>query len=139
MVFAVSKRILGNRTDAEDAAQECFFALVRSADRLTAPIAGWLHTVAVSRAVDMLRRRSVRQAREEAARGRQPPRADPSWPEIRSHVDAAIEELPEGLKAPLVMYYLEGRTQEEVSAEAEPSPCSVESLHGRRELRRDRG
>lgn len=114
MVFAVCRRIVGNRMDAEDAAQECFFELVRSANRLRAPIAGWLHRVAMSRAVDILRRRSARQTREDVARRRRAACAEASWPEIRSHVDAAIDDLPEDLKLPLVMYYLEGRTQDEI-------------------------
>ena len=58
MVFAACRRILGNRADAEDAAQDCFFRLARHAEGLRPPIAGWLHTVAVRVSLDALRKTS---------------------------------------------------------------------------------
>ena len=116
MVFAVCHRVLHNRADAEDAAQDCFFRLAQKAGELTAPIAGWLHTVAVQRAIDLLRRRTTRRAYEAKV---QPPAVPdgPVWEHIRGQVDEAIAALPERLRLPVVLYYLEGRTQEQVAAE----------------------
>lgn len=119
MVFAACHRILGNHADAEDAAQDCFFRLARFAEKLKPPIAGWLHTVAVRVALDLLRKRKSMKARHEAARreARRPPPPDPTWGELKGAVDTAIAGLPERLRVPLVLYYLEQRTQEEIGAE----------------------
>jgi RNA polymerase sigma factor (sigma-70 family) len=116
MVFAACHRVLHNQADAEDAAQECFFRLAQKAGQLTAPIAGWLHTVAVQRAIDTLRRRVARRTYEANAAAR-PADGKPCWEDIRSHVDEAIAALPERLRVPIVLYYLEGRTQEAVARE----------------------
>jgi RNA polymerase sigma factor (sigma-70 family) len=117
MVYAVCHRVLGNREDAEDAAQSCFFQLALKAAKLKAPVAGWLHKVAVNVSVDMLRQRSSRAARAAKAQELRPQPAEPSWEEIRGCVDEAIAELPEDLRAPVVLYYLEGRKQGEVAEE----------------------
>jgi len=58
MVFAACNRILRNAADAEDAAQDCFLQLTRKAAQLRAPIAGWLHRVAVRMSLKLLRRDS---------------------------------------------------------------------------------
>ncbi len=119
MVFAACHRILGNHADAEDAAQDCFFRLARFAEKLKPPIAGWLHTVAVRVALDLLRKRKSMKDRHEAARleARRPPPPDPTWGELKGAVDTAIAGLPDRLRVPLVLYYLEQRTQEEIGAE----------------------
>ncbi|NLW50862.1 MAG: sigma-70 family RNA polymerase sigma factor [Candidatus Brocadiaceae bacterium] len=114
MVFAACYRVLQNRTDADDAAQECFFRLAQAAGRLSAPIAGWLHTVAVQRAIDLLRRRIARH-RHESRAARLPRHAASSWEDIREEVDVQIARLPERLRVPVVLCYLEGRTQGDVA------------------------
>jgi len=128
MVFAACHRVLGNRADAEDAAQNCFLKLSLAAGRLKAPIGGWLHTVAVHGAIDMLRGETARRARERAA-AKAAPRTctcpDASWADVRGEVDAAITALPERLRTPLVLYFLEGRTQADVATELGVSRPSV--------------
>jgi len=144
MVFAACHRVLGNRADAEDAAQDCFLKLALAAERLKAPIGGWLHTVAVHGAIDMLRGENARHARERAV-ARDATRArthECPWADVRGEVDAAIVALPERLRTPIVLYFLEGHTQAEVAVElgiTRPSVSkrlrrSVEAL--RRRLKR---
>jgi RNA polymerase sigma factor (sigma-70 family) len=119
MVYAACHRILGNRADAEDAAQNCMFKLATKASKLKAPIAGWLHRVAVTGAIDMLRQRRARREREAKAAG-DAARVQPkelSWEEIKPQVDEAIAALPKRLRVPVVLYYLEQRKQEEIAAE----------------------
>jgi len=127
MVFAACHRVLGNRADAEDAAQNCFLKLAQAADRLKAPIAGWLHTVAVRSAIDILRGETARRARERVV-ARNAADASPSrapWADVRGEVDAAIVALPERLRTPIVLYFLEGRTQADVAAELGVKPPAV--------------
>jgi RNA polymerase sigma-70 factor, ECF subfamily len=58
-VYGLCLRILGNREDAEDAAQEAFLAALRKAAsfRRAAAFSTWLYRIAVNAATDQARRR----------------------------------------------------------------------------------
>ena len=58
-IYGLCLRILGNREDAEDAAQEAFLAALRKADsfRRAAAFSTWLYRIAVNAATDQARRR----------------------------------------------------------------------------------
>src|SRR5258707_9599079 len=62
MVFSIALRILGDRGAAEEVAQDVFVELHRSLGRLESEehVLFWLRRVAVHRATDHLRRRSLR-------------------------------------------------------------------------------
>jgi len=119
MVFAACHRVLGNRADAEDASQNCFLKLAQAAGRPRSPIAGWLHTVAVQGSIDMLRSGIARRARERsvAVHPDQTQPCESAWADVLGEVDAAIVALPERLRTPIVLYFLERRTQAEVAVE----------------------
>jgi len=119
MVFAACHRVLGNRADAEDASQNCFLKFAQAAGRLKSPIAGWLHTVAVQGSIDILRSGIARRARERAVAVHpdQPAASESAWADVLGEVDAAIVALPERLRTPIVLYFLERRTQAEVAVE----------------------
>jgi len=116
MVFAACRRVLGNQADAEDAAQDCFLKLAEAAGRLKAPISGWLHTVAVRSSIDILRSETARKTRERSVAKPDVDATDAPWANIESDVDAALESLSKRLRMPIVLRFLEGRTQEEVAA-----------------------
>jgi len=127
MVFAACHRVLGNRVDAEDASQNCFLKFSQAAGRLRSPIAGWLHTVAVQGSIDILRGRIARRERERvvAVHADQVQPGASVWDDVRGEVDAAIVALPERLRTPLVLYFLERRTQADVAAELGITATSV--------------
>jgi RNA polymerase sigma-70 factor (ECF subfamily) len=58
-IYGLCLRILGNREDAEDAAQEAFVAALRKASsfRRAAAFSTWLYRIAVNAATDQARRR----------------------------------------------------------------------------------
>jgi RNA polymerase sigma-70 factor (ECF subfamily) len=58
-IYGLCLRILGNREDAEDAAQEAFLAALRKASsfRRAAAFSTWLYRIAVNAATDQARRR----------------------------------------------------------------------------------
>jgi len=116
MVFAACRRVLGNRADAEDAAQDCFLKLAEAAGRLKAPISGWLHTVAVRSSIDILRSETARKTRERTVAKSDVQPTDVRWAGVEADVDAALESLSKRLRMPIVLRFLEGRTQEEVAA-----------------------
>jgi RNA polymerase sigma-70 factor (ECF subfamily) len=59
-LLAVAHRVLGSRSEAEDAVQEAWLRLSRQDDTAIDNIAGWLTTVVGRICVDMLRARSSR-------------------------------------------------------------------------------
>jgi RNA polymerase sigma factor (sigma-70 family) len=138
MVFGVAQRITSNPHDAEDVAQACFLELLANAggipDRGGAAntggsAAGWMHSAAVHRALDLLRNKKTRQRheREAAQRKREDVTADATqwWEQVAPRVDAAITELPAGLKEPLILHFLQGRTQAEVAGQLKISQPTV--------------
>ncbi|HJT76971.1 MAG TPA: sigma-70 family RNA polymerase sigma factor [Gemmataceae bacterium] len=119
MVLAVCRRILGNVQDAEDAFQATFLVLVRRAHSLREPalLGNWLYGVAC---------RTARKARAQAARRQQMERQAAAMPvdepgtddkgrELRALLDEELQTLPPKYRAPLVLCYLEGLTNEEAA------------------------
>jgi RNA polymerase sigma-70 factor (ECF subfamily) len=119
MVLAVCRRVLENEADAEDAFQATFLVLARHARSIARPgaLASWLYGVAYRTAlrakVDAARRR----VRERQAPDAQmcDPADEAARRDLRQVLDAELSRLPERYRVPLVLCYLEGRTQEDVA------------------------
>src|SRR5262245_59707050 len=120
MVFRVCRRVLPSEQDAEDAFQATFLVLARAARtiRKQTSLASWLHGVAYRAALkartSALRRRKHEAQAQAAATAAALPE-EVSWKELRSVLDEELARLPEGLRAPLVLCYLEGLTQDEAA------------------------
>ncbi len=122
MVLGVCKRMLKNVHDAEDACQAVFLVLARKANsiRKTGSLASWLHGVAwlVS---NKLRVRQTRRAAKEASAAVEKPAqsesVDMSWRDVIRLVDEELQRLPKVYAEPLVLCYLEGKTQDEAVRE----------------------
>ena len=80
---AIAYRMLGSRTDAEDAVQEAWLRLSRAGDANVENLGGWLTTVVARVCLDMLR---VRRARREEF-------ADEAVPRLAATADAEQEAL----------------------------------------------
>ncbi|HKI30692.1 MAG TPA: sigma-70 family RNA polymerase sigma factor [Gemmataceae bacterium] len=120
MVFGVCRRLLNDVHDAEDAFQATFLVLARRASsvRQGDSVASFLYGVAY---------RVARKARIAAARRHQAevapaepvspadPVAEAAWRELRRVIDEELDRLPEKYRAPLVLCYLEGKTNEEAA------------------------
>jgi RNA polymerase sigma-70 factor, ECF subfamily len=118
-VFGLALRRLGDRSRAEEAAQETFAAIWRSAasyDRERGPGAPWLYAVARHAIVDRSRVRAEPPAdapeRATAEPGPQE-RAEASFVAWRVH--RALEELPERERTVLELAYWGGLSQSEVA------------------------
>ncbi len=125
MVYAASKRVLGNAADAEDVAQECFIELMGSRATVRASLAPWLHTLAVRRSIDRVRSNRRRRKREELSTAGRETRDDVPVDGLLEEVDRAIERLPEKLKLAVVLRFLEGRSHDEIAATLDVSPATV--------------
>ena len=114
MVYATCRRIVGNETEAEDAAQECFIRLA-SVRNAGSSLPGLLHTMATRQALNHLRSESRRRARERVFAQNANASSEVTWDDLRTYVDEAIDELPEQLRAVVVRHFLEGETHASVA------------------------
>ena len=125
MVFGVCRRLLRDVQDAEDAFQATFLVLARQAASVKAArsLGPWLHTVAC---------RVAWRARAEALRRRQHAREVPEMPdvpeaepvlseslrhELQEVLDQELQRLPAKYRSPLVLCYLEGKSNVEAARE----------------------
>ena len=118
-VLGLALRRLGDRGRAEDAVQDAFTAIWRSAgsfDPERGQGGGWLYTVARNAIVDGARRRPEppMEAPEEASSDRGPDeRAEASWLAWRVH--SALERLPDRERPVIELAYWGGLSQSEIS------------------------
>jgi HlyD family secretion protein len=120
MVLGVCRRVLKRPHDAEEAFQTTFLILVRKAGSLARPdqLAGWLYGVAY-RAALKVRAAAARQATH-GGDAADLPAPDPAedagpWDDLRDVLDEEMIALPEKFRAPLVLCYLEGMTNEDAA------------------------
>ena len=118
-VLGLALRRLGDRGRAEDAVQDAFAAIWRSAasyDRERGAGAPWLYTVARNTIVDGLRRspEPPAEAPDEPSPEPGPPdRAEQSWVSWRVH--RALETLPQHERAVIELAYWGGLSQSEIA------------------------
>jgi RNA polymerase sigma factor (sigma-70 family) len=129
MVLDVCRTVLGNEADAEDAFQATFLILTQKAAaiRKLASVGSWLYGVAYRTALKAQAEGARRKKHEARAPGRASAgRADDlSWREVRQIVHATLNGLSECYRAPLVLCYLEGTTQDEAAKALGVSKATV--------------
>ena len=118
MVLGVCRRLLHDAHEAEDAFQATFLVLVHKARSIGRPesLGPWLHGVAyrtAARARQAARRRA--REREAAAMPNRDPAVEAMWGELRVLLDEELGRLAQKYRAPLVLFYLDGKTTEEVA------------------------
>jgi RNA polymerase sigma factor (sigma-70 family) len=116
LVLGVCRRALGNSADADDALQATFLALARrpGAVRRQDTAAPWLYRVALRTARKLARRRRPTAPAPDPSAVPEPARAL-SAAELCAGLDAELARLPERLRAPLVLCYLDGLTRDEAA------------------------
>jgi RNA polymerase sigma factor (sigma-70 family) len=117
MVLQVCRRILGNPHDAEDVFQATFLLLARKAGAIRKPesLASWLHGVAHRLALQANAQATRRLAYERRAAQIRTPSRDETCQELQGTLDEALQQVPEKYRVPLLLRYLEGKTQAEVA------------------------
>jgi len=139
MVYGVCRRALHCEHDAEDAFQATFLVLARQAGTVQRPgsLASWLHGVAHRTAGKARGGAQRRAGREQAAEPRQAEQVvdNITWREVQAALDAELLNLAERYRAPLVLCYLQAKTQEEAAREL---GWSRNTLRRRLEAGRDR-
>jgi RNA polymerase sigma factor (sigma-70 family) len=119
MVLSVCQRVLRHSQDADDAFQATFLVLAQKAHRLRRPglLANWLYGVAYRTALHARQRAARRSEREREAAKRIIPSGVPEREALilRRVLDEELHRLPEKYRAPLVLCYLEGKTNKEAA------------------------
>jgi RNA polymerase sigma factor (sigma-70 family) len=124
MVYGLAVRVTGDRTAAEDIAQEVFLHLWErpwAFDPDRGRLRAWLATMAHHRAVDHLRRTSVRGRTATRAAGEREPSPPPNPEEaavaaaVAKRVRVAVDELPPPQRTAILLAYFEGHTFRQVA------------------------
>jgi len=134
--------VTGDESDADDAAQDAFLSAL---DRLETydrgrPFGPWLMRIAQNAAIDLLRRRAVRQTEaldERAATQGRTPAQHAETAELRAALAAALATLPERQRVAITLFDLEGWPHAEIAEALGVPEGTVRSdvFHARRRLR----
>ena len=137
LVLGVCRRVLNDSHEAEDAFQATFLLLVRKASSIRRPelLNNWLYGVAY-RIARRAQARRQHAAPEEDPMDRFVPAPGEEMDRQRSRllVDEELSRLPDKYRAPVLLCYVEGRTQEAAARHLGWSPGAVK---GRLERARD--
>jgi RNA polymerase sigma factor (sigma-70 family) len=116
MVLNVCRRILHDAHAAEDVFQATFLVLADRADAIhrRASLAGFLHGVAYRLAV-RARRRPTQSLPAAQCDNAAAPVEELAWKEVLGILDHELGQLSDQYRDPLVLCYLEGRTQDEAA------------------------
>jgi RNA polymerase sigma factor (sigma-70 family) len=143
LVYGVCRRILADSNDAEDAFQATFLVLVRKGGTLREPgkLASWLYGVAY-RTARKLRSKAALRTKSERQASEMPTKSDlhdMTYEELQAILDEEISQLPEKYALPLVLCYLEGKTNAQAAAQLGwPEGSISRRLSRARELLRSR-
>ena len=127
-LYRFIRRYVGDEAEAHDVLQEAYAAAWLAMGRYdpARPFEVWLRTIALNKCRDWSRRRTVRRvvrgvmgldAPEAAAIGDDAPTAEVRLDDQRRAQDLqrALADLPDALKAPLLLAALEGRSHAEIA------------------------
>lgn len=122
VAYGLALRVLRDKSLAEDAVQEAFMAVWRTADRFVAGRAkasSWILTFVHRRAVDLVRREERRRAEplDDAPEVDVAPGTDEeAWLRLRrERVQSALSKLPDQQREALELAYFGGFTQSELA------------------------
>ncbi len=132
LVFNVCRRVLPSEQDAEDAFQATFLAFVRKASSISrrGSVAAWLYKVAYRVALEA-RERTRKTAAVEKLGGEilaVQQAVEPVWSDVRPILDEELSRLPERLRRPIILCYLEGKSNEEAAREL---GCRLGTIYSR--------
>ncbi len=108
--YAVARAIVLAHEDAEDAVQDAFLHAWRALDRFRPeqPFGAWLHRIVANAALDVTRRRKVRDADELTDVHASPFRDPAEARNLRERLTEALRHLPVRQRSVLVLHDVEG-------------------------------
>jgi RNA polymerase sigma-70 factor (ECF subfamily) len=114
--YAVARAIVVNHEDAEDAVQEAFLHAYKALHRFLPDQAfgAWLHRIVANAALDITRRRKVRDADELPETIASPFRDPAEASELATRLHDALLTLPERQRSVIVLHDVEGFKHAEI-------------------------
>jgi RNA polymerase sigma-70 factor (ECF subfamily) len=109
-LYVVAFRLLGNRTDAEDAVQRALLKCFAARESYSArwAISTWLYRVLTNVCIDEMRRRRSRAAAMQASSEIGPHHAGAGTAGERVDVERALERVPREARVLLALHYVDG-------------------------------
>ena len=150
-MYAYVKRMVGEESLAEDVTQDVFMHIQRSLHTYdpTRELAPWVFTIATNKVRDLWRSRRHRDALREtsldqeenaflAAASERGPLPSLENDELGRLLDRAIGELPESMRATLILRWFEGLSFEAIASLLERNETAIRKRYSRalEELRR---
>jgi RNA polymerase sigma-70 factor (ECF subfamily) len=140
--FGLARRVLGNKSDAEDVVQDAFMKVWQKAGQWQtgrAQFSTWLYRVVVNRCLD-LKRKPVNAALDNVAEqsdDRPDAYEDIAARQRQARIAAAVAELPERQRTAMALSYTAGLSNVQAAETMEISVKAFESLlvRAKRELR----
>ena len=117
LVYSAARRQVRSPQLAEEVTQSVFFDLARSARRLRPdqPLGAWLYVVTRRTAIDVIRRESRRQTREQTAVEVAAMNSPPThWPQVEPHLDEAMESLGDVDRRAVLLRFFENQSLRDV-------------------------
>lgn len=119
-MFNVGYRIVNNHDEAEDVLQESFISAFRNLKdyRGDASFGSWLKRIVVNKAINHVKRRKFERIPEDDrwdVEEEQPKDPFESFPFTVDRVKKAIASLPDGYRAVLSLYLMEGYDHQEIA------------------------
>ncbi|MEJ7812063.1 MAG: sigma-70 family RNA polymerase sigma factor [Gemmatimonadaceae bacterium] len=136
-VYTLVRRLAGSDAEAEDWAQDAWVRVLRALPRFRgdAQLGSWIHRVALNTALSGRRRFRRTSGREEPLPPSIAAPGDGEEPLLRVRLEAALDQLPEGMRRVLVLHDVEGHTHEEIATLLGTSPSTSRSQLGRARAR----
>jgi RNA polymerase sigma-70 factor (ECF subfamily) len=137
LVYTIALRMVRDRTEAEDIAQEVFLKVYRSLDqfREEASFKTWICRIATNRCIDWKRKHRTREETthqvEEADRLVDELHERPEQAllrrETQGEVRRAIEKMPEKYRTILLLYHFQGMSYKDIAEQENISARTVET------------
>ncbi len=116
--YAVARAIVLSHEDAEDAVQDGFLHAFRALDRFRSdqPFGAWLNRIVANAALDLVRRRKVRDADELPETVAMPFRDPGEADELRRRLRLSLTQLTDRQRSVIVLHDVEGFTHGEIGS-----------------------
>ena len=125
MVFNSCKNISACLNTAEDITQDVFLELYRRADSIRGSLPAWLHSVAVNKSYSFVRKEILRKKVVSNLNSNQTLSDSPTWDDLSPQINEEIEKLPEEIRVPLILHFLNGKEQSEIASELHINQSTV--------------
>jgi RNA polymerase sigma-70 factor (ECF subfamily) len=114
--YAVARAVVLTHEDAEDAVQEGFLHAYKALARFRTdqPFGAWLHRIVANAALDLMRRRKVRDADTLPETVASPFRDPAVDSDLRARLDGALAQLGDRQRAVIVLHDVEGFKHAEI-------------------------